>query len=247
MMNPYFKLFLSTLTVLAFFSFCSPQLHAQMFSIDDPEPQRERVLGTTTILGVGWEFANFTYQGEGATQAERLDFSDSILRFRLDSPGLDISLAFGGGMTGMDDNSYVNIAGRLYNNFPIKRETSMLIAIPLQLTTDLKQVRQNASDAEFQQSSLVLGSGLTSAFRIGERFSLNLRATPNYGFSFSQGSLFGGSLFRFDGSSVLLIHNVIGRYALSVGYNFDYRNYRIEGDLNDYDFSAHSITVGFGF
>jgi hypothetical protein len=247
MMNPYFKLFLSTLTVL-FFSFCSPQLHAQMFSIDDPEPQRERVLGTTTVLANRMGVCQTSpIRVREHTAAERLDFSDSILRFRLDSPGLDISLAFGGGMTGMDDNSYVNIAGRLYNNFPIKRETSMLIAIPLQLTTDLKQVRQNASDAEFQQSSLVLGSGLTSAFRIGERFSLNLRATPNYGFSFSQGSLFGGSLFRFDGSSVLLIHNVIGRYALSVGYNFDYRNYRIEGDLNDYDFSAHSITVGFGF
>jgi hypothetical protein len=246
-MKLHFKHIIPVLTVL-FFIFLPPNiLYGQMFSIDDPEPQRQRVLGTTTVLGIGWEFAEFSYQGEGATAAERLDFNDSVIRMRLDSPGLDINLAFGGGWTGMDSNSYVNITGRLYNNFPVKRDPSMLIAIPIQLTTDLKQVRQNDTDAEFQQSSLVFGSGLSTAFRLGERFSLSLKATPNYGFSFSQGSLFGGSLFRFDGGSSLLIHNVFGDYALSLGYQYDYRSYRIEGDLNDYNFSSHSITIGIGF
>ncbi len=246
-MNLHLRFFSVFLASVCLFCLSVQELQAQMFSIDDPEPQRQRILGSTTVLGIGWEFGDFAYQGEGASEAERLDFNDSIVRLRLDSPGLDISLAFGGAMTGMNDNSYVNIAGRLYNNFPVKREQSLLIAIPIQLTTDLMQVRQNASDAEFQQSSLVFGSGLSSAFRLGERFSLSLKATPNYGFSFSQGSLFGGSLFRLDGNSALLIHNVFGQYALSIGYTFDYRNYRIEGDLNDYDFASHNITIGIGF
>lgn len=239
--------------LLSVFLFCTTavllpgSLKAQMFSIGDSPQQQPRGINFYTMIGASWEIADFSYAGDGATEFERVDFSDNILRFRLDSPGLDLSIAFGGDLTGMNENSYLNLSGRLYNGFPVTRSRSFVLLVPLQLSSDLKQVRQNRSDAEFLQSSLAMGTGLSTIFRIGERLSMDIAATPNYGFSFSQGSLFGGNLFRFDGKSLLHIHNVFGSHSLSFGYYFDYRQYSIEGNLNDYDYTSHSFTIGYSF
>ncbi len=127
------------------------------------------------------------------------------------------------------------------------RSRNFMLLLPLQITSDLQQVRRNQSNAEFMQSSLALGTGVSTMFKLGDAVSVNLKATPNYGFSFSQGSLFGGNLFQFDGKGLIFIHNVFGSNALTLGYHFDHRVYRIEGNLNDYDYTSHSITVGFAF
>lgn len=220
---------------------------AQMFSIDEPDGRTERVLGVYTVLGASWDFADFSYQGEAADIDERVDFNDNIFRLRLESPGINVSLGFGGSMTGMNDNSYVNVDGRLFNRVGLIRSESFLLTLPIQITTDLTRVRLNRTDAEFSQSSLIFGSGLNADLKLGERLGFNIHATPNYGFSFSQGNLFGGNLFRTDGKVLLFIHDVIGHRSLTLGYYFDYRRYRIDGDLNDYDYASHSITLGITF
>ncbi len=218
-----------------------------MFSIAEDGPDEERGISLFTMIGASWEVGDFSYAGQGATEDERVDFSDSILRFRFESQGLDLSLGFGGSLTGMNNTSYVNISGRLFNSFPLVRSESFMLLAPLQISSDLKQVQKNQSDSEFMQSSLVLGSGVSTIFSLGDRISFNIKATPNYGFSFSQGSLFGGNLFRFDGKGLLFIDDLFGSNALSLGYHFDFRKYRIEGNLNDYDYTSHSITIGYAF
>ncbi|MCC5941272.1 MAG: hypothetical protein JJU37_06985 [Balneolaceae bacterium] len=246
-MNNFFVKTFSFLILPVIITLFPMHSQAQMFSIGDPEQRSSRPLGSSTIIGAAWEFADFSYQAEGAEEFQRLDYNANLLRLFLNSPGLDISLAFGGSYTGMDDHSAININARLYNNFFIKRNPNFQFAIPIQLTTDLMQVRRNETSAEFQQSSLVFGTGAYTAFRMGDRFSLTVNATPNYGFSFSQGSLFGGGLFRFDAGTFLMINELFGSNSLTIGYNFDFRAYRIEGNLNDYDFTSHSITLGIGF
>lgn len=246
-MHTYFTTFLRIFFILFLGLIVPVTAFSQMFSIDDPEQRRERPLGSITLLSAGWEPGDYSYKGAGIDEDQRLDFADSIFRLRLNSPGLDISLAFGGKFTGMNENSYLNVYGRLSNAFPVIREQGMIIGLPIQITTDLKQVRRNDNDTEFQQSSLIIGTGLYAAIRLNQRFSVITTATPNYGFSFSQGSLFGGSLFRTDAKADLLIHNVFGSNALSIGYQFDYRAYRIEGDLNDYNYVSHLFSIGIGF
>lgn len=223
------------------------ETNAQMFSIDDSEPRTETALGQFTIAGIGWETANFSFEGDAPADTELVNFNNSLLRLRLDSPGLDISFGLGGAITGMDNTSYLNINGRLYSNIRIIRKSNFLLQLPFQLTTDLKSVRGDNTGQDFQQSSLTIGSGVNSSIKLNNRFQLNASATPNFGFSFSQGALFGGSLFRFDGKSVLIVNRVFGRNALSIGYHFDYRRYRIDEGFNDYDFTSHSIMVGIGF
>ncbi|TVQ67388.1 MAG: hypothetical protein EA360_02485 [Balneolaceae bacterium] len=220
---------------------------AQMFSIDNPEPRREQTLGTKSMAGLSWEPASFSFWGDPADNNELLDFNNSILRFRLDSPSLVISLGFGGNITGMDGTSFLGVNARLLNNLGIIRRPDFQFGIPIQLTSDLTRVRLDDTDTEFQQSSLIFGSGLFSNVKLSDRFSLNIAATPNYGFSFSQGNFFGGSLFRFDGKTLLFIHNLFGESDLTLGYHFDYRRYDIDGNIYDYDFTSHSITLGIAF
>jgi hypothetical protein len=220
---------------------------AQMFSIGDPEPQGTGTPGIYTIAAISWEPSSFTYTGNENVLNDRVDFEDPVLRFRLETPGLELTLGLGGNLTGMNNNNYTNITGRIYNQFLLYRQEKINLFLPIQLTTDLTRVRSEDTGYEFQQSSFVFGSGLGSTVRLGERLDFIIRATPNYGFSFSQGNLFGGSLFRFDGRSYLIIRNVIGRRSIALGYQYDYRAYDVDGEQNDYDFTGHSFTLGIAF
>lgn len=220
---------------------------AQMFSIQETQQRLERPLGASTLVGLSWEMAEFSYSGVLEGGFDRLDFDDSVIRFRINSPGLDISFGLGGSFTGMNDNSYLNVSGRLFNNLNLIRRDNFLFSVPVQLTTDVKRVRSGDFDTEFQQSSLVFGTGIASDLKVSDRFSFKMHATPNYGFSFSQGNFFGGDMFRFDTRAVMFIHDLLGRRSLAIAYDFDYRKYDIDGDLYDYDFTSHSITIGIGF
>ncbi len=223
--------------------------YAQMFSIGDSSPERQQNLGTSTIISAGWETGQFDFRGDPLLPDENLSFDNSILRFRLETPGIDIGVGLGGAFTSMDSNNYLNVSGRLHNNLNIYRseDREFIFQLPIQITTDLKRVQGNSTDNEFQQSSFIFGSGVYSAVRLSDRFDFTVKATPNYGFSFSQGNLFGGSLFRFDGRTQLLIREILGRHGLAVSYHFDFRRYEIDGDQNDYDFTSHSISIGFLF
>jgi hypothetical protein len=220
---------------------------AQMFSVGTTEEVRTDPLGLHSSLSLGWEFADFSYFGDADLDQNDLSFNESIIGFRLESPGLDIGLSFGGRLTGMDENSYLNVTGRLHNIVGLYRRSNAIVGIPIQITTDLKRVQANRSDSEFQQSSFIIGSGIYSALRVSNSFDMTVKATPNYGFSFSQGNLFGGSLFRFDGRTQFIFRNVIGNSDFSFSYHFDYRRYDIDGDQNDYDFMSHSISIGYIF
>jgi hypothetical protein len=242
------KYFFSAITLFVLFLFSVPaNVQAQMFSINDDERPAERMTGPTSILSIGFSPANFEFTGESVPNNDRLDFDDLLFKIQFNTQGLDLSTTFGGSLTGMDDQSYVNLSARIYNNFPLKRSPKFRISLPIQLTTDLTQVSRDISSTDFRQSSLVFGSGIASTIRPVQRLSFQLKATPNYGFSFSQGSVFGGSLFRFDGVAHMIIHNIIGSRSLILGYNFDFKNYDIDGDINDYEFTAHTFTIGIGF
>lgn len=245
------KIATKTLALFIFSSvitmFLSERASAQMFSVGDPEPTRTQMLGTYTSLTAGWELGSFEYRGDVVDDFDRLDFDDSIFRLALETPGLDISLAFGGALTGMSNNAYVNAEGRIYSSVFLFRRENLIVSVPLQITTDLKRVQQNQSDSEFQQSSFAFGSGLATMIRLGSAADLELKGTPNYGFSFSQGNLFGGSLFRADGRAQLYLRNLIGSRTFILGYNFNFRSYDIDGDRDDYRYTGHRFFLGVAF
>lgn len=218
-----------------------------MFSVGETEERQPTRLDSYSTLGIAWEFGDFDFTGDDLSPEDRADFEDSILRIRFENPGLDISAGFGGALTGMDDRSYVNVSALLYNDFPLIRSPQFIFALPLQISTDLKSVQIDRSNNSFQQSSFVIGTGASIRYRINQRVGTSLRATPNIGFSFSQGNLFGGRLFRGTTAARLYFNDVISSNSLVIGYDFDYRDYNIEGSQNDYRYLSHSITIGLAF
>lgn len=221
--------------------------HAQMFSVGESEDRQPTRIQAYSTFGIGIEFADFNFTGSDLPVNDQAAFEGSILRLRFENPGLNISVGFGGTLTGIDDHSYVNVSALLYNDFPVVRSQRFIFALPLQIGTDLKSVQIDRSGNNFQQSSFALGTGASLRYQINRRVGTSLRATPNIGFSFSQGNLFGGRLFRGTTAARLYFNEVFGSAALVFGYDFDYRDYNIEGNQNDYEYLSHAITIGLAF
>lgn len=239
---------LKLFSILLMLMIICPQIsHAQMFSVGDPEPRETRSIGLYTFTGVSWEIAEMEFRGENLAAQDQANFSSNVLRLHLENPGLHVSAGFGGRITGMNETSYVNLNAMLFNDTAIIRSPRFILSVPFQIITDLKRAQRNESSTEFQQSSLIFGTGISSRIRLADRVDFSARITPNYGFSFSQGALFGGNLFRTNGKTRLFFNEIIGNNSLTVGYDFDYRNYDIEGGENDYRYTSHAITVGIAF
>jgi len=235
----------STLFISLLLLFNSPVL-GQMFSVDSNE-QRERPLFSTTVLSIGLEAADFSYSGSSPNSVTRLDFNDPIFRVRFETPGLEFNIGVGGAITGMDSRNYVNIGGQLSNNLILYRKENLFIVLPLQLTTDVKRVLDNQTDFEFQISSFSFGTGIGLYSRLSSTFSTSANLNPNYGFSYARGSFFGGQVFHVNGKWRLFINKILPANPIVLGYDFIYKRYMVEGDLYDYDFTGHTITLGFGF
>lgn len=222
-------------------------LQAQMFTVGGAEERQARHIGAYTTLGAGWEMGDFDFTGNDLPDQDRADFENSILRFRFETPGLHITAGLGGSITGMDERSYTNVNAKLFNYFPLVFSPEFMLSIPVQITTDLKSVQINQSNQSFQQNSLVVGTGFNIKYRIHRRLDFSGGVTPNIGFSFSQGALFGGRLFTTTADTRFYLNDLIGSNSLMIGYNLDYRDYEIEGDQNDYRYFSHSFSIGIAF
>jgi len=218
-----------------------------MFSVGETEDREPLRIQSYSTLGVAVEFADFDFTGSNLSAEDQAEFNGSILRIRFENPGLNISAGFGGNLTGLDERSYVNVNALLYNDFPLVRSQNFIFALPIQIGTDLKSVQIERSNNNFQQSSFTIGTGLSLRYQVNRRVGASLRATPNIGFSFSQGNLFGGRLFRGITTGRLYFNDVFGSSALVFGYDFDYRDYNIDGSQNDYRYLSHSVTIGLAF
>ncbi|NBC27870.1 MAG: hypothetical protein GVY08_13485 [Bacteroidetes bacterium] len=238
----------TTISILLTLLFLPGQAVAQMFSVGNSDDRPDTRLRSYTTAGISWEFADFQFVGEDLPIADRADFEEPIIRLRFETPGLKISAGFGGSLTGMDERSYVNLNALLFNDFALYRSPRFIFAIPLQITTDLKSVTLEQSSNSFRQSSFVFGTGASMRYKISPRAGLVLRATPNLGFSFPQGALDdGGRLFTTTSSARFYFNEIIGSNSLVFGYDFDFRDYNIEGDRSDYEFLSHSFTIGIAF
>jgi hypothetical protein len=220
---------------------------AQMFSIEPGEKVKTKSEENYTMLGLSLEWVDFSYRGAPQAQGGRADFTNPIVRIRFESPGIRLSTGFGGSLTGMEDVSFANINAQIENGVQLARGASASAIVPIQLITDLLAVRPSGQSYEFQQSSVIFGTGLRFQYRPSGGGLAEIETTGNYGFSFSQGSLFGGSLFRAIGGAKLYLPIFPNGRAIVFGYNADFRSYDIEGELNDYRYISHAFTIGYGF
>jgi len=247
MKKKFIKQTATLFTSLLFLLTISDSLFAQMFSVDDGQ-RAERTIFTYSSLSAGWEFGDFSFRGDPATAgADRFDFNDGIFKLVFESPGIDMYLGLAGGLTGWEDQNYLNIGATLYNNFVLTRSERFWLTLPLQLNTDLKRVHTDGASRQFQQSAFQVGAGLGGRARLGEDLNITLRIVPSIGFSNSQGAFVGGTASSVDGKARIILDNIFGDRGLILGYSYRFRRYNIDADIYDYDYNGHTLTLGITF
>ncbi|MEX0994174.1 MAG: hypothetical protein WD599_01520 [Balneolaceae bacterium] len=220
-----------------------------MFTVGEATTPQERMVFSYTSLSAGWQFADFAFTGDltDVNQNDRSDFKDGVFRLLFETPGLNMYLGLAGGLTGMESHNYLNIGAQLYNNFILTRSDRFWLLLPLQINTDLKRSEQDGANRSFQQSAFQVGAGLGFKSTLNETFNLQMDLIPNYGFSFSQGKFFGGSIFSLNGKARLYLENIFPERAVVLGYDFNFRSYEIDGEIYDYDFTGHTLSLGITF
>lgn len=249
-MNSIAKYLLSVLFLTVSISLFTIQIaNAQMFSVGEASSQQERISFSYTSLSAGWEFADFSYTGNpsAVTNNNQFDFQDGVFRLLFETPGLNMYLGLAGGLTGMDSHNYLNIGAQLYNNFILTRSDRFWLLLPLQINTDLKRSERDGADRSFQQSAFQVGTGLGIKSNLNDTFKFQMSLLPNYGFSFSQGNFFGGSIFSLNGKARLYIENIFQEKALALGYDYNFQSYDIDGEIFDYEFNGHTFSLGITF
>lgn len=226
---------------------------AQMFSQDN------RSLGATGIPGYaiygGLEAVDFEYQGSSTVPsagAGIFSFDGNVFRLMVDGPGLTFEMATGGDFTGLDDRSYFDGGIRAGYDIPIFRTGPVIATIPLQLQTSYTSVSNDdvivAAATEFQQGTLGVGAGAALYARLASQVRFRANIIPSYGYSFSfRERNADGTLFGLVGGGRLYFDRLFGTAGLSLGYDYDLRDYDINDELLDYKSKAHRFLIGVTF
>jgi hypothetical protein len=225
---------------------------AQMFSIDNNSTPNGSIPGVAVYVGI--EPTNFEYQGSGAEETERglYGFNGPIARFSIEGRGINAYLGTGGSITGLDDISYFDAGVKIGYGLSVYRAEDISVHIPFQLHSAYTRSSNNdvaiPGVPEFQQGTFEIAGGAELNARLAPQFRIGANILPSYGFSFSTRERdAGGRIFGVEGEARLYFDRLFGSAGLSVGYNYNLRDYDIEGELLDYKATGHSFLVGITF
>lgn len=221
---------------------------AQMFSVDDDQDRPTRI--TTNSLMVGIAPADFTFRGAATPGRVPLEFTGIMYRAVLESPTLVVYSAFNPDIGTGGNITAFNIGASVQNRFMLRGGARSAFYIPFRITTDWRTARNKTEgddSSEFQQSSVLVGGGVGSMFRLGGKGVLDVSANGNYGYAVRSFGAEGGGTYLLEGKARYLINNLGRNIGLSFGYDFTMQEYFIDGEIFDYRFLAHSFFVGIRF
>lgn len=233
---------------IALACFLAPKAsNAQMFSVGD---QTDRVVRpSSNTLMIGLAPMDFSWKGDGINANVPLEYKDLMFRAVLESPTLNVHLAYGKNM-GTSKISAFNIGATVSNKLALNRGAKTTAYIPLRLITDWRTVRnttQGDSNDEFQQSSFLVGSGIGTIVRVQRKQSIDLSTNANYGYSARSFGAEGGQTVLLDIKARYLIDNLSKSLGLSFGYDYTFQDYYIDNTQFEYRLTGHSIFVGIRF
>ncbi len=225
---------------------------AQMFSVGDDTDRVARPTLNSLMIGVAP--TNFSYRGGSQADVLRLDYNDVVFRAALETPTLNIYTSYGVNLGDSDDITAFNLGAAATNRISLNRSPrtnqSAFAYIPLRLMTDwrtARNTRTGTTNDEFQQSSVMVGSGFGTIFRTSGKSFIDLSANGNYGYAVRSFGADGGQTFLLEGKARYIANNLTKSLGLSFGYDYSFQEYYIGGDQFDYRLSGHSFFVGIRF
>lgn len=246
---------LSTLFIVCVIGFLAfpRQSAAQMFSVGSDEPRYNR---PQYELYLGLEPMTVDYRGgalQNSIQEGVFAFSGPVIRLGYNSGGLDLYLGSGGDITGIEEAAYFDFGGNIDFNFiRIVRSELISVTLPVQLSFRYVNITNNRAFRtltlnRFRMGNISAGLGPSVRARPAKNFRIQADVFPNYGFAFSDGGFFGGSLGAITAQGRLFFDNLFGNAGLSLGYHYDFRNYNVDDNAYDYKITGHSIEIGITF
>ncbi|MEL7833242.1 hypothetical protein [Fodinibius sp. Rm-B-1B1-1] len=243
---------LFTLIVLFLVFGQSNVLQAQMFSVGERGP---RYSGPPSEVYIGLESMEATYKG-GSNPSQGVpgafEYSGPVVKLGYNTEGLDLYLATGGQVTGVEEASYFHTGGNFDFGINLYRSPKFRLQVPLRLSSRYTNIASNETFSiqsvnRFQFGMVSGGVGVSGEWRPTKKIRARLGALPGYGFSFATGGFFGGAIGVVDAFGKLYVDRLYNDLGVSIGYNYDFRSYDIEDDIYDYDLRGHSIEIGVTF
>ena len=224
---------------------------AQMFSVDNSD--RDRSIPDIGIYA-GIEPINFEYQGDNNQGADQYSFEGSLLRFLVEGRGLSLYVGAGGSATGLEDATYFDAGIKLGYGFTVYRTPKFNLKLPVQIHSTITRVNNDEvvipGVPEFDQGTLEIAGGLDISAELARQFRFSANVVPSYGLSFSTRQRnASGDILGLEGEARLFFDQLFGSAGLSLGYDYNFREYDISGNdqLLDYNATAHSFLIGVTF
>lgn len=217
---------------------------AQMFTVGDEQSRSTNPFSPYVRAGV--YLVDFSYQGDPTVISEndRLTFSGPVAHVGYESNGLNFGLGFGSDFSGLEDRRYFNLSLDFTNPFYLIRRENFGAGIPIQLRTKVTSVRSDRVQDEFSQTDLSAGAGVIFRLNVPEKFGITTQFIPSIGFSTASGGFLGGNIFSMAGKARINFYNLLFGKNISLGYDYIYDSYNIDGDQYDYDVNGHLMTLG---
>jgi hypothetical protein len=215
-----------------------------MFSVGDEAERRANPFAP--YLRVGIAPLEFTYTGDPSALPNNssLAFSGTVGHVAFESGGFNLGVSLGNDFTGLDNRKYFDLNLSFTNPFYIIRRPNFGAGIPIQLNTKITNVRSDNISDEFSQTNLSAGAGAVAQYIAPDKFGITAQFIPSVGFSTASGGLIGGNVFSMKGKARINFYNLIFSKNISLGYDYIYDSYNIDGDEYDYDISGHALTLG---
>jgi hypothetical protein len=218
--------------------------YAQMFSVGDETEQRSNPFAP--YIRVGIQPITFSYTGDPAAlnSQQSLAFTGTAAHLSFESGGFNISTSLGNDMTGIDKRNYFDLNLSFSNPFYFIKNPNFGLGVPIQLGSKITSVRSDDISEEFSQTNLHAGAGGIAQLYFPDKLGVTAQFIPSFGFSTASGGLIGGNVFSLRGKARVNFYNLILGRNISLGYDYIFDSYDIDGDEFDYDFSGHILTLG---
>jgi len=248
---PHIKISLVIWSVIAVLnSFLYISAYGQMFSVESRGIQDRGIPQRKAFIGISTATFNFTGNENNRNIADRFNFDAQLINLRYEINTVGMYLNFGNDLTGIDSVSYFNFGLDFFQPLTITNTEKLQLTSPVHFNGSFTTVgNRNVTEGvgQFQQSSLETGIGMILSYRFTPVLRVTAQAVPNIGFTFSAGNTFFGATYGGTSGARLYFDGLFGDTGLSLGYLFQFRRFKVDEDLFDYDLTSNSFSVGLTF
>lgn len=245
------KRFIQLLAFIAFILglFGTPT-KGQMFSIQSVQ-QNDIPQVPVNLVSFGIQYTDFSYFGMIYNLPEVVyDFNQPVYRFSYENPMLNVFFSFGRNLGPENNISFTRAGIGVAGSYTLSRSEKYRAFVPLSLNTDYTLVNVDETRntiEEFAQNAGYIGLGLGIQFRPFKGSRFELKGIPHIGYNSGSFGSTGGVSWKFDGFSRFYLDNLISRFGIALGYDFQFIRFNNTQESLNYDLLSNAFVIGVTF